>query len=242
MGRMLCRLIDEAEDLSLVCALERPGHPELGCDLGQGLLLSDDAVDGIEKADVLLDFSMPAAVAEHVSLAEKAGVAVVTGATGLDDEQMGSLNRAASSVAVVYGSNMSRGIYVLGQLVEKAASLLGDEFDVEITEAHHRNKVDSPSGTALQLGKIVQEIRGGRLVYARQAGRQSGEIGISSVRGGDVVGDHELMFLGPGERISITHRASTREHFCRGALDAVRFAHGLAPGLYSMKQVFGRMG
>ncbi len=235
---MLYQLIDEAEDLSTVCALERRGHPDLGCDLGHGLLLTDDAAVGIEKADVLLDFSLPEAVIEHVSLAAKSGVAVVTGTTGLDEDQMAELNRAASSVAVVYGSNMSRGVYALGELVRKAASMLGPEFDVEILEAHHKGKKDSPSGTALQLGKSVQEIRGGQLVYARQAQRQAGNIGISSIRGGDVVGDHEVLFLGPGERISITHRATTREHFCRGALEAVRFANGLSPGFYTMKQVF----
>ncbi len=241
MGLMLYRLIGEAEDLTLVSALERHDHPEMGCSLGDGIVLTDDAEAAIAKADVLLDFSLPEAVTEHVSFAANSGVSVVTGTTGLDEEQMSTLNRAASYVAVVYGSNMSRGVHVLGELVKKAASLLGPEFDVEIVEAHHNVKKDSPSGTALQLGRSIQNIRGGRLVYARQAKRESGEIGICSVRGGDIVGEHEVMFLGPGERLSVTHLASTREHFCRGALEAVRFVHDSTPGFYSMKQVFKRV-
>jgi 4-hydroxy-tetrahydrodipicolinate reductase len=140
---------------------------------------------------------------------------------------------------VVFAYNMSRGVYTLTRLTELAAQALPDH-DVEIVEAHHKNKVDSPSGTALQLAGVV-ESAGGRegQVYGRQGRRQEREVGLAAVRGGDVVGEHQVMFLGPGEQIILTHRATTREHFCRGAIAAVRFVAGRAPGLYSMADVFG---
>lgn len=224
MGRMLTDLVLAAEDLELCAALERPGHPELGMLLGGRVKLSDKAQAGIGKADVLLDFSLPEAVLEHLQLAVDLKKPVVTGTTGFTSEQQKQIQAAAGSVAVVCASNMSRGVFTLSRLTELAARSLRDH-DSGIVEIHHKKKLDAPSGTALQLARTV-ESAGGH------------QVEIASVRGGDVVGEHQVMFLGPGEQIILTHRATTREHFCQGAIAAVRFVAGAAPGLYSMADVF----
>lgn len=225
MGRMLTDLVLAAEDLELSAALERPGHPELGILLGGRVKLSDKARAGIQRAGVLLDFSLPDAVLEHLEMAVELEKPVVTGTTGFTTDQQEKIEAASGRVPVVWASNMSRGIYTLTRLTRLAAQALPDH-DAEIVEIHHKNKVDSPSGTALQLAQTV-ESAGGR------------EVGLSAVRGGDVVGEHQVMFLGPGEQIFLTHRATTREHFCQGALAAVRFVASCEPGLYTMADVFG---
>ena len=237
MGQMLAGMIAEAADLSLASALERADHPELGQPVGE-VALTDDAPAALASADVLLDFSLPAAVAAHVEAAARSGLAVVTGTTGLTEAQRAALDRAGERVAVVYGSNMSRGVHALTELVRQAAAALPEGYDVEIVEAHHRHKVDAPSGTAGQLVQTIQAARQGQSIYGRQAARQAGEIGVAAIRGGDVVGEHQVFFLGAGEQLILTHRATTRAHFCAGALDAVRFAHGRQPGLYAMADVF----
>lgn len=237
MGQMLSQLIVAAGDLQLAAALERPGHPDLGQPVGP-VALTDDPAAALAGAEVLLDFSLPAAVAGHAEQAGRAGVAVVTGTTGLTEEQLGALKEIAARVAVVHGSNMSRGVYALTALVRQAAAALSSGYDVEIVEAHHRHKVDAPSGTAGQLVQAVQSARGGQPVYGRAAARGEEEIGVAAIRGGDVVGEHQVFFLGTGEQLILTHRATTRAHFCAGALDAVRFVHGRAPGLYGMADVF----
>jgi 4-hydroxy-tetrahydrodipicolinate reductase len=224
MGRMLTDLVLAAEDLELCAALERPGHPELGMLLGGRIKLSDKAQAGIQKSNVLLDFSLPEAVLEHLEFAVEQKKPVVTGTTGFTPEQKKKIEAAASEVAVVFASNMSRGVYTLSRLTELAAKTLLDH-EAAIVEIHHNKKVDAPSGTALQLAATV-ESAGGH------------QVEISAVRGGDVVGEHQVMFLGPGEQIILTHRATTREHFCQGAVAAVRFVAGRAPGLYSMADVF----
>ena len=224
MGRMLTELVLAADDLELCAALERPGHPELGMLLGGRVKLSDKAEAGIQKSGVLLDFSLPAAVIEHLQIAVEQRKPVVTGATGFTPEQKKKIEEASSEVAVVFASNMSRGVYTLNRLTELAAQALPDH-EAAIVEIHHKKKVDAPSGTALQLAANI-ESAGGH------------QVEISAVRGGDVVGEHQVMFLGPGEQIILTHRATTREHFCRGALAAVRFVAGRAPGLYTMADVF----
>lgn len=224
MGRMLTELVLAADDLELSAALERPGHPELGMLLGGRIKLSDKTKAAIEKADVLLDFSLPEAVLEHLRLGVELKKPVVTGTTGFTPEQQEQIQAAAGSVAVVWASNMSRGVYTLSRLTELAAQSLPDH-QAGIVEIHHKKKVDAPSGTALQLARTI-ETAGGH------------QVEIASVRGGDVVGEHQVMFLGPGEQIILTHRATTREHFCRGAIAAVRFVAGRAPGLYTMADVF----
>jgi 4-hydroxy-tetrahydrodipicolinate reductase len=239
MGRMLTDLVLSAEDLELSAALERPGHSELGILLGGRVKLSDRARAGIRRADVLLDFSLPDAVLDHLEIAVELEKPVVTGTTGFTPDQQKKIETASDRVPLVLGSNMSRGIYTLNRLTRQAARALPDH-DVEIVEAHHKDKADSPSGTALQLAKTV-ESAGGRQgrVYGRRGRRKEREVGLSAVRGGDVVGEHQVMFLGPGEQIILTHRATTREHFCRGALAAVRFVTTRAPGLYTMADVIG---
>jgi len=225
MGRMLTDLVLAAEDLELCAALERPNHPELGMLLGGRVKLVDKARASIQKADVFLDFSLPEAVLEHLEFAAELEKPMVTGTTGFTAEQQKKIQEAAGRVALVFASNMSRGVHTLTRLTKLAAQALPDH-DAEIVEIHHKNKVDSPSGTALQLAQTV-ESAGGRAA------------GLASVRGGDVVGEHQVMFLGPGEQIILTHRATTREHFCQGALAAVRFVASREPGLYTMADVFG---
>lgn len=239
MGRMLTELVLAAEDLELSSALERPGHPELGILLGGRVKLSDKARAGVQKADVLLDFSLPDAVLDHLQTAVEFGKPVVTGTTGFTPDQLEKIEAASGRIPVVRASNMSRGVYTLARLTGLAARALPDH-DVEIVETHHRAKADSPSGTALQLAETV-ESAGGRAgrVYGRSGKRREREVGIAALRGGDVVGEHQVMFLGPGEQIVLTHRATTREHFCRGALAAVRFVASHGPGLFTMTDVFG---
>lgn len=237
MGRMLVELIEQADDLALAAAVERPGHAQIGSPIGKGMQLGDDARAAIAASEVVLDFSLPDVVGRHVALAAEAGKPYVSGVTGLGQEQLDAVHGAAERIAVVQEYNMSRGIYLLNRLVAEAARSLSGH-DAEIFEIHHAAKADAPSGTAIKLADTIGAARGGRRVYARARRRRPGEVGISSARGGDVVGEHQVMFLGPGEQLILTHRATTREHFCRGALDAVRFARRAAPGLYGMQQVF----
>lgn len=239
MGRMLAGLIEQAADLRLAAALERPDHPDLGQAIAAGVVLGHDLGAALAAADVLLDFSLAQAAVGHVEAAAVAGRAVVCGTTGFDSAGRAALARAAERVALVHSSNMSRGVFVLSELVRRAAGALGRDHDVEIVETHHRHKADAPSGTARLLGEAVLQVRGGALVYGREGLRAPGEIGLAAIRGGDVVGEHQVFFLGPGEELILTHRATTREHFCRGALAAVRFVAGRGPGLYDMADVFG---
>jgi 4-hydroxy-tetrahydrodipicolinate reductase len=240
MGQQLTAFVQRVDDLGLVGAIERPGHPDLGLDLGGGVRLTDDAAQALAGSDVLLDFSAPAAcVVEHAELAARLGRPLVAGTTGFAPEQLEALRRLSARVAVVVSPNMSRGVYLLTELVARAAELLGPEYDAEVLEVHHRDKADAPSGTALRLAEALSSASGrGPICPARQGARARGEIGLASLRGGDVVGEHQVWFLGPGEQLALTHRATSREHFCRGALDAVRFAARAAPGFYTMRDVF----
>jgi len=224
MGICVRAALAEEPSLRLGAALESPGHPRLGETLEEGVVLGDDPRPALAVCEVAIDFSLPAATLATLRAAAAAGVAYVTGTTGFSAEQDESLNQAARKIALVVASNMSRGVYTLSRLTELAAQALPDH-EAAIVEIHHNKKVDAPSGTALQLAATV-ESAGGH------------QVEISAVRGGDVVGEHQVMFLGPGEQIILTHRATTREHFCRGAVAAVRFVAGAAPGLYSMADVF----
>ena len=192
-------------------------------------------------AEVAIDFSSPAATRELADVAGEAGIAIVSGTTGLGDEAQSALDRAAARVPVAWEPNMSVGVHVLGALVARAIAMLGPEFDIEIVEAHHRLKVDAPSGTAIRIADIAREARGGaRLVHGREGkpgARAPAEIGVHAVRGGDVVGDHSVYLLGQGERIELVHRASSRELFASGALRVARWIAGKAPGRYGMEDV-----
>ncbi len=237
MGRMLVDLVQQASDLQLVAALERPGHEDLGLELAPGVLLSDELTPALAKAEVLLDFSLPAAVVDHARLAVKAGKALVTGTTGFSPEQSQFLRDAGASIPLVCAPNMSLGVHLLKRLVAQSRRALID-YDAEIFEIHHRHKADSPSGTALDLAAVLAENQDTSApVYGRRGARASGEIGLASARGGDVVGEHQVMFLGPGEQVILTHRATTREHFCRGALAAVRFVASAPAGFFGMDEV-----
>ena len=192
------------------------------------------------KADVLVDFSAPAALAAACEACAAAGVAVVSGTTGIDEAAGAALDRAASRVPVLWEPNMSVGVHVLASLVERAKIALGPGYDVEVVEVHHRAKVDAPSGTAIRLGDVVKRASGGHYVHGREGRpgpRAAEEIGMHAVRGGDVIGDHTVFFFGEGERIELTHRASNRDLFAHGALRAARWLAGRPAARYALSDV-----
>ncbi len=250
MGRRLVKLIHEAEDLRLVGAVDR--GPSVGEDAGEvaGVGTLGVPIQGLlgagDPGDVVVDFSLPGAMHAYIPMLEaRGGVPLVTGTTGLGPEERELLERLAKTAPVVSSPNFSVGVAVLGALAGLAARLLrGRGFDVEVLEAHHRNKIDAPSGTAAKLVSTVAGVMGldGTLAHGRRgtAGpRQPGEIGVHSVRGGSVVGEHHVMFLGDGEGIELVHRAGDREIFARGALAAARWVVGQEPGVYGLEQVLG---
>ncbi len=251
MGRMLIEAALAAEDLTVAAALERADSPDVGQDcahfLGRqcGVPISID-VAVLAKADVLIDFTRPEGTLRHLQTCVEHGVRAVIGTTGFDEAGRQSIERAARSIPVVFSPNMSVGVNVTFRLAELAARMLSEDFDVEIIEAHHRHKVDAPSGTALRLGELVANAQGRTLqqtaVHARHGvtgARPPGAIGFAVIRGGDMVGDHTVLFAGAGERIEITHRASSRMTYALGAVRAARFLAGRAPGLYDMRDVLG---
>ncbi len=253
MGRMLIRAIGEATDLALGAAIEHPAHPLLGRDAGtvaeRGPLevpIGADLTAGLSHADVVVDFTQPEATVKHLDQYSRARTPVVIGTTGFSPEQRHRIAEAAARLPIVLSANMSLGVNLLAELVAQAARALPPEYDAELVELHHRLKKDSPSGTAILLGEALAKARGTTLEAAAVHGRSglvgerpTGEIGLHAVRGGDVVGDHTVYFLGPGERIELSHRASTRATFAQGALVAARWLVGRQPGLYSMKDVLG---
>jgi 4-hydroxy-tetrahydrodipicolinate reductase len=253
MGTRLVACLAEAPELRLVGALEAPGHPALGRDAGEvagigrrGVALSDDARAALGRGRVLVEFSTPEASLEHVRIAADSGARAVIGTTGFSPAQREEIVALARRTAVMLSPNMSVGVNVALQALALMARILGDDYDVEITEIHHRFKKDAPSGTALRMAEVVAEALGRNLaevaVYGRQGtpGERTGkEIGILALRSGDVVGEHTVSFGALGERIELTHRAHSRDTFARGALRAARFVAGRPPGLYSMPDVLG---
>ena len=253
MGRTIIPLLHEAADLRLSGALAAQGDPGVGQDAGvlSGMAslavpVSDDPTVALRGAQVAIDFTLPAASIRHASLCASQGCPLVIGTTGHDAAQRASLEAAAGRIPIVIAPNMSLGVNLLLKLAELAARALDEQYDIEIFEAHHRNKVDAPSGTALGLGRAAASGRGKTLddlaEYARhgQTGvRERGRIGFSVVRGGDIVGEHRLIFAGPGEQVELAHTAQDRSGFARGALVAARWVVGRPPGLYSMLDVLG---
>jgi 4-hydroxy-tetrahydrodipicolinate reductase len=251
MGRMLVRAIRETPGFALVGALERAGAPRLGEDAGIvaglpaiGVAMTDDPLGVLLEADGILDFSTPAASVEIADLAAQARIAHVIGTTGLGD--LRRIAAAARHAPIVRSGNMSLGVNLLAALVRAGAKALGEEFDIEILEMHHRMKVDAPSGTALLLGEAAAEGRGISLVERSDRGRDGvtgarkpGDIGFASLRGGSVIGDHSVIFAGPGERLVLSHVAEDRALFAAGALKAALWARGRKPGLYAMADVLG---
>ena len=253
MGRMLIAEVLGVEGCQLAGGTEPPGSGVLGQDLGlllgaaeHGLSIGDDTGALFKASDAVVDFTHPDATAAHAALSGETGVALIVGTTGLEAQHMEALGRAAAKAAVVQAANMSIGINLLLGLTEQVASALGDDYDIEIAEMHHRQKVDAPSGTALALGAAAAKGRGVNLEDVSDRGRDgeagpriAGDIGFSVIRGGDVAGDHTVIFAGPGERVELTHKAGSREIFARGAIRAALWTEGRTPGLYSMRDVLG---
>jgi 4-hydroxy-tetrahydrodipicolinate reductase len=253
MGRTLIRTIGETEDVTLAAALEAPQSAALGQDAGLlaqcsvcGIKVTSDALVAVAAADGILDFTSPRASVELAALAAQARIVHVIGTTGFSAEDLAKLEAAARHAVIVRSGNMSLGVNLLAALVEQAARALGQDFDIEITEMHHRMKVDAPSGTALLLGEAAARARGNTLEElalrprdGHTGARPTGAIGFASLRGGTVVGDHSVIFAGPGERLELSHKAEDRSIFARGAVHAALWGRGRKPGLYSMRDVLG---
>ncbi|MFO0753410.1 MAG: 4-hydroxy-tetrahydrodipicolinate reductase [Thermodesulfovibrionales bacterium] len=253
MGSRIATLSREYQGLELAGALERQGHEGIGKDLGRLIGIGEtkvrlsDSLDAIVGgADVLIDFSSTAASLEHAQSAAARKKAMVIGTTGFSKEEIEELRRASKEIPLVLAPNMSVGVNLLLKVLQDVARVLGDEYDIEIVEAHHRLKKDAPSGTALKMAQVIAEAVNRNFdevaVYARKGltgERSKKEIGIQTVRAGDIVGEHTVLFGGLGERIEITHKASSRDTFARGALKAALWIAGKGPGLYDMQDVLG---
>ncbi len=253
MGQTLIRLIADDESLELVGAATEPAHNAIGSDAGTAagmsaldVVITDDAAVAVATADVAIDFTLPAAAMSNIDACVEHGVALVIGTTGLAAEEYAALKRAAGSIALLYGRNMSVGVNLLSALARLTGQALGADYDVEINETHHRDKIDAPSGTAIQFGESVADGRGVELdtvaVYERHGigeDRAPGSIGFSSVRAGSIVGDHTVMFAADEEVIELRHRALDRSVFARGALRAAAWVAGQKAGYYSMSDVLG---
>lgn len=253
MGRMLIRQVLDTDGVALAGGTERPGSDLVGRDVATlvgadpvGVAITDDAETLFAAADAVIDFTAPAATVAHAALAARTGTILVVGTTGLDAEAHARLTEAATRTRIVQAPNMSAGVTLLMALTRTVAATLGTEFDIEIVEHHHRHKVDAPSGTALGLGRAAAAGREVELDAVADRGRDGhtgprtdGAIGFAVLRGGDVVGDHTVVFAGPGERIELTHKASDRVIYARGAVRAAQWAAHRANGLYSMADVLG---
>jgi 4-hydroxy-tetrahydrodipicolinate reductase len=253
MGQMLVREVSGTEGASLAGGVEAAGHPLLGQDLAAaaglpacGKTIGTDAETLIKSSDVVIAFTLPEATLAHVKLAQRHKTPMVIGTTGIDAQGTAEIERAAKEIPIVWASNYAVGVNVLFALTKRLASVLGDDFDIEILEMHHRHKVDAPSGTALTLGEMAAEGRGVKLneVAARgrdgiTGARKKGEIGFAALRGGDVVGDHSVIFAGDGERVELVHKASSRVVFARGAVRSAVWVIGKKPGRYAMADVLG---
>ncbi|HET9068005.1 MAG TPA: 4-hydroxy-tetrahydrodipicolinate reductase [Amaricoccus sp.] len=253
MGQMLVGVLDETPGVRISGVTERPGHPWIGRDLGEamggprrGLTVEDDPLPVFARSQAALDFTTPAATMLHAELAAQARLVHVIGTTGLEREHLERLAAAARHAVIVRAGNMSVGVNLLTVLARKVAAVLGPDYDIEIVEMHHRAKVDAPSGTALMLGEAVAAGRRVNLPDVAERGRDgltgaraTGAIGFASLRGGDVVGEHEVIFAGPGERLALRHVATDRKLFARGAIRAALWGQDRPPGQYDMLDVLG---
>ena len=253
MGRMLIETITESDGAHLIAPTEREGHPWVGHDLGEALgqgrmdvPVYGDPLDAIAKAQAVIDFTSPDATVAHAQITAQARCVHVIGTTGLSDDHIAKLDAAARHATIVRAGNMSLGVNLLTRLVQQVAAALDTDFDIEVVEKHHRHKVDAPSGTALMLGEAAASGRGVDLGAVSERGRDgitgprgAGAIGFSAIRGGDIVGEHDVIFAGPGERIVVSHIATDRGIFARGALKAALWGQGKPPGHYSMASVLG---
>lgn len=252
MGRMLVEASLKEEGVQLAAAFDRPDAPFVGRDAGElvgsacGVVVGDDARAAIAAADCIIDFTRPEGTLAHLALARELGKAIVIGTTGFSPEEKAAIAQAAEEIPVVFAPNMAVGVNAVFKLLEVAARILNDGYDVEVIEAHHRFKVDAPSGTALRMGEVVARELGRDLaecaIYGREGvtgERKNETIGFSTIRGGDVVGDHTVLFAGIGERIEITHKSGSRMPYATGAVRAARFLAGRTQGLFDMQDVLG---
>jgi 4-hydroxy-tetrahydrodipicolinate reductase len=249
-GRILSLLLQE-DGIEIVGATEAEGNPALGKDAGIvagmrgiNILLSDKIEEAASTADAIVDFTTPSATLKNAEYASETGKAMVIGTTGFKEEEQKRITELAESFPCVISPNMSIGVNVMFDIAKKLAAFLGNEFDVEIIETHHKHKIDCPSGTALRLGEVVAEALGRDFKkvarferYGQIGERKKEEIGIQTIRGGDVVGEHTVIFLGAGEKIELTHKASNRDNFAKGAIRAIKWVVGKPPGVYTMKDV-----
>jgi 4-hydroxy-tetrahydrodipicolinate reductase len=252
MGQMLIDAIRAADDCRLSGALDIASSPALGKDAGSfsgqptGVLINSDLRAGLADSQVLIDFTRPEGTLEHIKVCRELGVALVIGTTGFTEAQKAAIAEASKDIAIMMAPNMSVGVNVTLKLLEMAAKALATGYDIEIIEAHHRHKVDAPSGTALKMGEVIADALGRDLkecaVYAREGvtgERDPSSIGFATIRGGDIVGDHTVLFAGTGERIEISHKSSSRATYAQGSLRAVRFLAGQKTGLFDMFDVLG---
>ncbi|HEY1104196.1 MAG TPA: 4-hydroxy-tetrahydrodipicolinate reductase [Burkholderiaceae bacterium] len=252
MGRMLIEAVQTSGDCALAGALDIASSPAIGSDacafLGQpaGVAITADIAAGLQGSQVLIDFTRPEGTMAHLRACRAAGVQLVIGTTGFSDAQKAEIADAARDIAIVMAPNMSVGVNVTLKLLQMAAKALATGYDIEVIEAHHRHKVDAPSGTALKMGEVIAEALGRDLkdcaVYAREGvtgERDPSSIGFATIRGGDIVGDHTVLFAGTGERIEVTHKSSSRATYAQGSLRAVRFLAGRPAGLFDMFDVLG---
>lgn len=253
MGQMLITQVSTSDRMRLVGAIERPGHAWVGQDIGVamggaplGVIVTDDPVEAIAPAQAIIDFTAPKATLEFAALAAQARAVHVIGTTGMTQDEIAALEPAARHAVIVRAGNMSLGVNLLTQLTKRVAAALDEDYDIEIIEAHHNQKVDAPSGTALMLGEAAAAGRGVALADVADRGRdgmtgarRSGDIGFTAIRGGDIIGEHDVMFAAAGERIILRHVASDRSVFARGALKAALWGQGRTPGQYDMLDVLG---
>jgi 4-hydroxy-tetrahydrodipicolinate reductase len=253
MGQTLVRAVTASEAMHLVGCVERAGHPWIGRDVGEamggpalGVMVTDDPLEAFAKAQAVLDFTAPAASVDYAALAAQARAVHVLGTTGLEAEHIRKIDLAAHHAVIIRAGNMSLGVNLLVKLTERIAAALDADWDIEVVEAHHRRKVDAPSGTALMLGAAAAKGRGVALETAKVSGRdgitgarEKGSIGFSAIRGGDIVGEHDVIFAADGERIILRHIATDRALFARGALRAALWGQGQKPGHYDMMDVLG---
>ncbi|MDG1531014.1 MAG: 4-hydroxy-tetrahydrodipicolinate reductase [Paracoccaceae bacterium] len=253
MGQMLIKAVEASDQATLGGVVERAGHDWIGRDVGEamggsanGVVVTDDPLSAFANAQAVIDFTAPAATVEFAALAAQARLVHVIGTTGMGPEHLAKLGPAARHAVIVRAGNMSLGVNLLTQLTRKVAAALDADFDIEVVEAHHRHKVDAPSGTALMLGEAAADGRGVNLADVSDSGRDGitgartrGDIGFSAIRGGDVVGEHDVIFAADGERIVLRHLATDRNIFARGALKAALWGQDKKPGEYDMLDVLG---
>ncbi|WP_301100542.1 4-hydroxy-tetrahydrodipicolinate reductase [Propionivibrio sp.] len=252
MGRMIIEAILKNGEATLISAIDQPGTPAIGKDAGElvgmpcGVLVSSDVEAGIARADCLIDFTRPQGTLEHLDICLRHKVSIVIGTTGFDEAGKEAIAAAARKIPVVFAPNMSVGVNVVFKLLDTASRILSEGYDIEIVEAHHKHKIDAPSGTALRMGEVVAQALGRDLkkcaVYGREGvtgERDQSTIGFATVRGGDIVGDHTVMYCGTGERVEISHKAGSRMPYALGSLRAARFLANQPSGLFDMQDVLG---